>query len=185
MHIYYASLQAIEQQTRQLDEVPCPRCGQTHQLVSHGFVYKKRTGAAPQAVGKRVVCSSRYSHTGCGRTMQLYLDSTVRYLYYAGGQVVAFVLALMAGMTAQQAYCQATGRTDPRHSYRWLNRLCAQLSCYRSLSHQPPFLHADPPVAANRPGRWQLLAPTFRQLLQCFGSPLCSHYQQHTQRPFL
>ena len=57
--------------------------------------------AEPEAKGKRVVCSRRYSHTGCGRTMQLYLDSTVRYLHYASWQVVAFVLALMAGMTVR------------------------------------------------------------------------------------
>lgn len=181
MHIYYPDLSAIEQQTTQLDNEPCRHCGQT-QLMSHGYQYKKQAGAEPMAVGKRVFCSNRNRRTGCGRTMRLYLDSTVRYLHYAGAQVVLFVFALMAGMTAQQAYCRATGTADPRRAWRWLDRLHAQLSCYRSLAHQPPL--PDAPVA-TRPARWGLLASTFRQLAQHFGEPLCAQYQRHTQHSFL
>lgn len=187
MHIYYPSLSAIEQQTRQLDQAPCRYCGQTHQLISHGFVYKKQAGAEPQAVGKRVFCSNRQRYTGCGRTMRLYLDSTLRWLHYTGAHVVAFMLALITGGTVQQAYWQATGTADPRHAWRWLNRIDAQLSCYRSLSHQPPLQDADAsaPVAANRSARTGLLASTCTQLLQRFGAPLCANYQQQTQRSFL
>jgi len=184
MHRYYSSLQAIEQQTMQLDQAPCRYCGQTHQLISHGFVYKKQTGAEPQAVGKRVFCSNRQRYTGCGRTMRLYLDATLCRLRYTGTHVVAFMLALMAGRTVQQAYEQATGRDDPRHAYRWLNKFDAQLSGYRSLSHQPPLQDADAAVAANRSARAGLLASTCTQLLQRFGAPLCANYQQQTQRSF-
>ncbi len=185
MHIYYPSLSAIEQQTRQLDQVPCRHCRQMTQLVSHGFVYKKQAGAEPQAVGKRVFCSNRQRYAGCGRTMRLYLDSTVRWLRYTGAHVVAFMLALMAGSTVQQAYGQATGTDDPRHAYRWLHRLGAQLSGYRSLSHQPPLQDADASVAANRSARTGLLASTCTQLLQRFGAPLCANYQRQMQRSFL
>ena len=184
MQIYYPDLAAIEQQTRELDDVACPRCGQTRQLVSHGFVRKKRVDAEPEAVGKRVVCSKRHRHTGCGRTIQLYLDSTIRYLHYAGWHVVAFVLTLLTDTTVQRAYCQATGTTDPRHAYRWLNRLHARLSCYRSLEHQPPLPDTTAPIAA-KPARWGLLASTFKSLLQQFGQPLCANYQRHTQQSFL
>jgi len=189
MQIYYASLPAIEQQTRQLDHEQCRHCGQTQQLVSHGFIYKKQVGADPTATGKRVHCSNRRQHTGCGRTMQLYLDATVRYLHYAGLQVVAFVLALISGTTVQESYYQSTGKTDPRNAYRWLNRLCAQLSAYRSLSHRPALADTAAPivavVAARRPLRHGLLASTFQCLLQRFGEPLCARYQAHTQRSFM
>src|SRR6266516_1375511 len=153
MQIYYSSLEAIQQQTRQLDNEQCRHCKQTHQLVSHGFLYKKRVGAEPEAIGKRVFCSNRYRHTGCGRTVQLYLDSTVRYLHHAGGWVVAFVLSLITGMTVENAYRQATGTATPRNAYRWLNRLGAQLSFYRRLSHRPPLPDTDPIVARHRPLR--------------------------------
>ena len=63
MQIYYPSLQAIEQQTMQLDNEQCVHCKQAHQLVSHGFIRKKRVGAEPEAVGKRVRC--RHIRPGC------------------------------------------------------------------------------------------------------------------------
>lgn len=111
--------------------------------MSHGFFYKKQPGGEPQAVGKRVFCSNRRRHTGRGRTMRLYLDTTVRHLHATGAQLVAFVLAIIAGMTVRQAYWQATGTADPRHAWRRLNRLDAQLSHYRSLAHQPLLHDAD------------------------------------------
>lgn len=186
MQIYYASLDAIEQQTRQLDHEQCSHCQQTHQLVSHGFIYKKQAGADPAATGKRVLCSNRHHHAGCGRTTQLYLDTTVRYLHYAGSQVVAFVFALIAGASVTQAYWQSTGSADTHNAYRWLHRLGAQLSTYRSLSHRPALADTEPPVLAARlPLRTGLLASTFQCLLQQFGQPLCGRYQGHTQRSFL
>jgi hypothetical protein len=184
MRCYYPNLSAIEQQTRQLEQESCRHCGQTHQLVSHGFVYKKRTGGEPEAVGKRVFCSNRRRRTGCGRTMQLYLDATVRYLHYAGSCVVAFALALMTSVSVRQAYCQATGAFDDRHAYRWLNRLVAHIGGYRMLTHRPLLL--EPVLAApKQPARRQLLASTFQGLLRRFGAPLCAQYQRHTQRSFL
>lgn len=185
MQIYYPSLQAIQQQTLQLDNEQCEHCKQTHQLVSHGFIRKKRVGAEPEAVGKRVFCSNRNHHTGCGRTVQLYLDSTVRYLHHAGCCVVAFVLLLILGMTIQHAYHHATGAATPRNAFRWLNKLWAQLSFYRSLSHQPWLPETDPVAMANPHPRWGLLLATFNALLQQFGNPLCADYQRQLQRSFL
>ena len=152
MQIYYESLQAIAQTTQQLDRVRCVHCNRAHQLVSHGFVYKKRRGAPPLAVGKRAFCSNRNSRVGCGRTTQLYLDETIRYLHYAGSVVVAFIVFLMAGESIAHAYAYATSATNPRHVYRWLNGLGAQLSTYRCLLHQPPLSnHADHANEANAP----------------------------------
>jgi hypothetical protein len=156
-----------------------------HQLVSHGFIRKKQTGADPHAVGKRVFCSNRHQRTGCGRTMQLYLDATLRYVHHAGGAVTAFVLALIAGMSIQRAYHHATGVTTPRNAYRWLDRLCAQLSVYRSLSHRPPLPDSAQDVAMHRPACPGSLMSTFNMLLQRFGQSLCAAYQLQLQRPFL
>jgi hypothetical protein len=182
MKIYHASLDAIQQQTMQLHHEHCHHCQQRHQLISHGFVYKKQALAQPeQAVGKRVFCSNRNGHTGCGRTMRLYLDTTVRYLHYAGACVVAWVLLLMTGMSVQQAYLQVTGTENPRHAWRWLNKWMAQLSHYRSLIHQPRWQ----PVVTNDPPRRGLLAATFSALCQHVGQPLCACYQQRLQRTLL
>lgn len=183
MQTYYPSLQAIHQQTLQLELEQCKHCQQTQQLVSHGFIRKKRVGGDPQAVGKRVFCSNRHHHTGCGRTMQLYLDSTLRHVHHAGSAVVAFVLALLAGISIGLAYTQATSAQTPRHAYRWLHRLHAQISAYRSLFHQPPL--AEPAFVERAPSlRRNLLASTFAALLTRLGQPLCQVYQSQLQRPF-
>ena len=183
MKTYHASLQAIQQKTLQLCHEQCNHCKQTHQLISHGFVYKKQAVAVPErAVGKRVFCSNRDGHTGCGRTMRLYLDTAVRYLHTVGCCVVAFVLLLMRGISVQQAYLQATGTEDPRNAWRWLNKLRAQLSCYRSLLHQPKL---PQPVVASGSPRLGLLVSTFTALLQQFGQPLCACYQRTLQRTLL
>jgi hypothetical protein len=100
MRTYYPSLPSIEQQTRQLEHEHCAHCKQAHQLVSHGFVRRKRVGGEPEAIGKRVFCSNRNNRMGCGRTMQLYLESTIRYLHHAGERVVYFAGQRMGGATA-------------------------------------------------------------------------------------
>lgn len=183
MKIYHASLHAMQQQTMQLSHEQCSHCRQGQQLISHGFVYKKQAVAAPQqAIGKRVFCSNRDGHSGCGRTMRLYLDTRVRYLHYAGCCVVALVLLLMRGISVQCAYRQVTGCDDPRNAYRWLNKCWARLSHYRSLLHQPLWQR---PVAANFHPRLDLLASSFTALLQQFGQPLCARYQRILQRALL
>lgn len=185
MQIYFPSLQAICQQTSQLDLVQCAHCQRSRQLVSHGFIRKKRVGAEPEAVGKRVFCSNRHRHTGCGRTTQLYLDATVRYLHHAGATVVTFMLSLLAGIRIEQAYIGATGAGTARNAYRWLARLTAQLACYRSLAHRPPLREADAGTAPKRCLRMRLLMATFAALLQHLGQPLCATYQGQLQRPLL
>ena len=183
MKIYHASLHAMQQQTMDLYHEQCKHCQQSQQLISHGFVYKKQAVAAPQqAIGKRVFCSNRDGRTGCGRTMRLYLDTRVRYLHYAGCCVVAFVLLLMRGLSVQHAYLQATGTEDPRNAYRWLNKLWARLSHYRSLLHQPLLQQS---AVTGRSPRSGLLASTFTTLLQQFGQPLCARYQLTLQRALL
>lgn len=192
MQTYYSDLSSIEQQTKQLEHFLCRHCQQTNCLISHGYIYKKRHCGDPVAVGKRVFCSNRHHHNGCGRTMQLYLDSMVRYLHYAGDVVVAFILAWMTGMSVQQAYCTTTSKDNPQNAYRWLRRFFAQLSLYRSLSHSVslrcdvplPTSHSQPNSANSSLNR-SLLTSTMNALLQRFGEPLCCHFQAQCQRPFL
>lgn len=184
MQIYYRNLQAINQRTKQLENEPCGHCDK-RQLVSHGFVRKKRVGGEPEAIGKRVFCSNRHRHTGCGRTMQLYVDTTVRYLHHAGSALVSFVLALIAGMSIARAYEQATGTATPRHAYRWLNRFGEQLSTWRSVPHRPPLQETAALTMSKRPVRLQCVMSAFQMLLRLFEAPLCSTYQRQLQRSFL
>jgi hypothetical protein len=184
MRTYYPSLEALHRQTLQLESESCRHCRQTQQLVSHGFIRKKRTAAEPEAVGKRVFCSNRGRRTGCGRTMQLYLDATVRTLHHAASSVAAFVLSLLTGFSVERAYRNATGAASARHAWRWLQRLDAQLAVYRSRCHQP--ILAEMPEIPCRPrsARRGLLMSTFAPIAQQFGPQLCQAVQAQWQRPF-
>jgi hypothetical protein len=184
MQIYYPSLEAIHQQTLQLQSERCRHCRQTCHLVSHGFIRKKRPGAEPGEVGKRVFCSNRYHHTGCGRTMQLYLDATIRYLHHTSCRVMTFLCALLAGTSIARAYRDATGADTPRHAYRWLQRFMARLSDYRRLLHQLPLLASPQANSPPRSVRRALLCSTFAALQIQLGQPLCQRYQAQAKLPF-
>lgn len=186
MHIYYPTLDAISQQTQQLDGVACRHCGKTEQLVSHGFVYKKQALAtAPVPVGKRVLCSQRFGRTGCGRTVQLYLASMVRYLHGGGQALACFIASLLVGMTMANAYQQATSRDEPRHAYRWLQKLFLHLSEYRRQSHTVQFTDVNSPQHPRDSSRQRLIVATLERLLLRYPAPLCATYQLSLQRSFL
>lgn len=186
MQIYYSTLDAISQQTMQLDGVACLHCGKREQLVSHGFVYKKQAVAtSPVPVGKRVLCSQRFGRTGCGRTVPLYLASIVRYLHGAGQALERFVVCLLAGMTITLAYRQISGRHETRQAYRWFNKLFSRLSDYRRLMHRIEFTENVPPDNERPSTRRPLLIATLARLLQHFSAPLCATYQRTLQTSFL
>jgi hypothetical protein len=184
MQQYHPDLQAIDLQTRQLEHQRCPHC-QRAQFVSHGYVYQKRSGAEPEAVGKRVFCSNRNRRTGCGRTLRLYLDRALRYFHYSGLQLLAFVFAVLTGQSVRQAYWHATRCPEARHAWRWLQRLQLQLPAYRTLQHCPSLPGSPTAPPERRPARHALLASTFAWLEHHFGTPLCCHFQSRLQRPFL
>lgn len=185
MQIYFANLQAIELHTMQLETARCPLCHQERQLVSHGYIYKKRVQAPPERVGKRVFCSTRNLHTGCGRTVQLYLDATIARLHHGAALVAAFLLALIDGDCIAAAYRGATGADSPRNAYRWLNRMFAQLSRYRSLEHRPVLPDNAPLGAGGGAPRRACLVSSFTALRSRFGPSPCAQYQLQTQHPFL
>lgn len=186
MRTYYPDLESMTQQSNQLQNEDCLHCGQAAQLVSHGFIYKKQGVAkALLPVGKRLWCSTRFGRTGCGRTRQLYLDSMVRSLHYAGEVVVAFVAALMQGLGITQAYQQTTGASGSRHAYRWLQRLSLRLIDYRRVPGLAHFDHVAHNLMRTMSPRRQLLAISLSLLLQRFPTPLCAAYQAALQRSFL
>jgi len=179
MTTYFSSLQDIERYTHQLQHETCQHCKHTQQLLSHGYIRKKSEGSSP--VGKRIFCSNRHPHTGCGRTLQLYLASVVPALHYPGSVLIAFFLAFIQGITITKAYLTATGACSARNAFRWLHKAMARLSHFRSLFH--------PPLSAQKASESSLkrvlLGSTFQGLLQHFSEPLCSRLQLKLQRAFL
>ena len=116
-----------------LDRLPfesCPHCDLSGCLKPHDVVYKLKDGDLI-TVGKRVFCSNRYQHSGCGRTFRLYLSDVIPRLHYTGVQLMLFILLLLQQKSIAKAYFEATGQDRSRNGYRWLNRLQQQCSAFR------------------------------------------------------
>lgn len=184
---FFNTLQSMHQFTRSLDlhsdQLQCQHCFKNDQFVSHGFIYKKQHQSNKQAVGKRIFCSNRLSHTGCGSTWQLYLSHEIPALHYSTLAIFAFVCSLMASLSIQSAYKQATGTDDPRNAYRWLCRLQKKLMDYRCLlkKRTPP----GSQTFQSRCKRFQQLLPTLQRLFQLMKELPCANYQCLSQSHFI
>lgn len=103
MQKFFKDIQAIDHFTRHLaihcSQLPCQHCAQSDQFVSHGFIYKQRSQAVSEPVGKRIFCSNRYGHTGCGRTFQLYIADEMPSLHYGCTQVFVFISSLFINLS--------------------------------------------------------------------------------------
>ena len=164
------------------DKLECVHCLKSDQFVSHGNIYKQRTSASAEKVGKRLFCSNRSSRNGCGRTYQLYIENEVPSCRYGASQLFVFIVALLANIHICEAYYQATGQLETRNAWRWLNKFNGKLSDYRSFLKVRADTHSS---------RWTSRCSSLRHLLPTFcrlftlGNNGCVHYQMSQQQPFL
>lgn len=172
MQTFFADMNALERFTLDLRSDPslrCPHCKCEGQLISHGFVYKKRQGAKRQAVGKRIFCSNRQGRRGCGRTKRLYLGEDIPALQYGTRHLLVFIMSLLSLKSIQRAYQEATGTREARNAARWIGKLWLKLAQYRG------FLKARNDSAEQdrkfSTGRLQRLLPTIDRLLMQTGTP--------------
>lgn len=112
----------------------CPHCGKSEHSVSHGYLYKHVSSGRREVAGKRILCSSRYGRSGCGRTRQWYLADVVPQRHYRLSVFIAFVYALLDGDAVESAYTKAIGfsPSEPRHAWRWLQGFLKQLPGWRT-----------------------------------------------------
>lgn len=187
MQLFFSSLSELEHYTRSLQALPedhaCEYCDQKDHWVSHGYVYKQRSIQQREVVGKRILCSNRFQHQGCGRTRQLYLDEVMPGRRYSLHALVTFILNLLNGLTVSCAYQRATCAQSSRHAWRWLNDLFAQLARFRTLlCRLAPGEHSAP-VFPRPPGRrLRILLTTLAQLHRHVCLTKCQH---HLQQAFL
>lgn len=184
MQRFFPDFESIERFTLSLgcfaEKLQCPHCAKNDQLVSHGVIYRQRSMMERAPVGKRVFCSNRYQRTGCGRTTQLYVATVIPAMQYAAAQVFVFLSALLMHASVDSAYQAATGRSDARQGWRWLNKLNAQLTAFRSFLHAR--LAPPTPDFNTRCRRLRLLLPTLQPLLAQLPTNPCAHYQLQCQQ---
>lgn len=183
MKRYFDTIDALDRFTLELnchqDELQCHHCAKNDQFVSHGFVYKQRSAYRQQTVGKRIVCSNRYGHSGCGRTFRLYITNEIPALHYSAAELFLFLSALLANVTVAAAYQKATGQSETRNAWRWLTKLDRRLSDYRC------FLQTRVGTITtsfkHRARRLQILLPTIKRLFLALNDCPCANYQYLVQ----
>jgi hypothetical protein len=183
---FFATIDELHLVTLQLelyhDKLSCPHCQAFGQFVSHGFVYKYLSASEVSVVGKRLFCSNRSNHSGCGKTIRLYVSKRVPKISYHAANVTLFVMSLIAGMSIKNAYHKATGASEPRHAYRWLNKLNLQCIRFRGIVYQQAA--SSPPSFQRRSRRLLLLLPTLHLLFFMPNFSDCCSVQIATQVVF-
>lgn len=181
MHQFVESLSQLQQFSLGLrgDQFTlCQHCHQSGNLISHGFIYKKQQQSEPQVIGKRIFCSNRTTHRGCGRTTPLYLSIKIPRKHYQSNHLFTFIKALLAYCSISEAYRIATG-SGPRHAYRWLNSLNDQLDRYRYV------IKRNAISFTQRTVRLQQLLPVMHQLQLSYPQDTCAQFQLNQQIGFM
>jgi len=186
MKRFYPDFESIDLFTLSLDfhqnELECAHCSKHDQFVSHGIIYKQRSSAFAEKVGKRIFCSNRHGRSGCGRTFQLYSANEIPAFRYGAAHLFIFITALITHTNIDDAYYQATGQPEARNAWRWLSKLMSQLSQHRSYLKK---------IGDNNLGPFNSSIHSLKHLLPTF-IPLfhsekngCFDYQLSQQRVFL
>lgn len=189
MTLFFENIDQLNQFTLSLElnqgQVVCANCNQSDQFVSHGFVYKNLNQGEIIVTGKRLFCTNRCQRSGCGSTLRLYLAEQIPTLVYSTKQMSIFLKALLACNTIKTAYKAATNTDDPRHAYRWLNKLTGKLVNYRSFAQNPKTTPSPKVNFSTR--RLQLLLPAIKNIFLKFGESKypCLDYQHCNQQAFV
>jgi len=187
MQQFYEDFETLDRFTLSLDyhrdKIECIHCAKRNQFVSHGIIYKQRSMSWREPVGKRIFCSDRHGRSGCGRTFQLYVANEIPSCHYSAARLWAFIAALLARQSVADAYQQATGQTESRHAWRWINRLMRRLTDYRRFLKRPSGSIAPRPRSTTR--RLHILLSTLEQLPATPDHCQCSSFQLQRQSAFI
>lgn len=186
MPLFFDSMESLHQFTLQLNLyrsiLKCPRCSRDEFLVSHGYTHKIRHDKQHRS-GKRIFCSNRYGRSGCGSTFSLALSDNVPSYQYRAIHLTVFLTCLIGGTAIAKAYKVATNSDEPRHAYRWLDKLKRKLPGFRLLVKR---INEPQPKQPNRKSqKLNILLPTIQRIIDITGPNFCSHYQTQQQIPFL
>lgn len=184
------------------DRFVCHNCQRSEHFVSHGFSYAKARAAQRVTVGKRLFCTDRFGHGGCGATLRLYLTTRIPGLHVGAAAMETFLTHLAAGLAVELAYVDAVDdyeadavaplapqnlallpHRSPRNAWRWLKKLDRNLPRFRALLSRPDALGCLP--FATRSARLRLLLPGFVALRSKLGAAFVGAFQCTQQAAFL
>jgi len=184
---FYDDIDSLQQVTLNLKfyigVFSCLYCSKSDQFVSHGFIYHSFKGEETNISGKRILCSNRRGHSGCGRTMSLYLKVQQPKYVYSSAHINVFFFMLLAGYSIPVAYQIATGCYEPRNAYRWLERASLKLIEYRALLEQKTIKTLE--TLKIHSLKFKVVLSSLKVLFSKLASFPCASFQMTTHQSFL
>lgn len=162
--------QALDELLVEAKQFACPQCHRVGMLVGHGLLtgYRER-GSGLEVRGRRLLCSSRFRRSGCGRTFSVLIANVVAGFTVRTSTLLAFLQSVVEGFTRKAAWERLHNLASElpalslRSGYRLWNRLVTAQSSLRTAlcSLAPPPATSDArPVAHTLAHLRHALAPT-------------------------
>ena len=97
----------------------CVHCRRVDTVVGHGHL---QTDPCFKSRGVRLLCSDRYSNSGCGRTFSVHWDDVIPGASLAAAELLSLISALAAAPTRHAAWAASPLAISLTGAYRWFGR---------------------------------------------------------------
>lgn len=98
----------------------CPHCKQTGHLIGHGYARGYAEGTSERVIrGQRLCCGKRNRHQGCGRTLGIWLATTLPRRVLRTATLARMLRAGLDGVSRKAGWeCADIKTVTLRHLYR-------------------------------------------------------------------
>jgi hypothetical protein len=97
----------------------CVLCLRVETVVGHGHL---QANTCSKSRGLRLLCSDRYSNSGCGRTFSVHWDDVIPGASLATAELLILIRALAAAPSRHAAWAATTLTISLTGAYRWFAR---------------------------------------------------------------
>ena len=97
----------------------CVHCRRVDTVVGHGHL---QAGACSGSRGLRLLCSDRYSNSGCGGTFSVHWDEVIPGASLAAAELLILIRALAAAPSRHAAWAATELTLSLTGAYRWFAR---------------------------------------------------------------
>lgn len=97
----------------------CVHCRRVDTVVGHGHL---QTDPCLKSRGGRLLCSDRYSNSGCGRTFSVHWDDVIPGASLAAAELLTLIRALSTAPSRHAAWAATRLTISLTGAYRWFAR---------------------------------------------------------------
>jgi hypothetical protein len=158
----------------------CLHCKRIGHLLGHGFLRGYGGSQEREVRGRRLYCSRRGRHTGCGKTQSIWDSAVIPRVSLPASLLWRFLDLWQQGLSRWKAYRQAFGKAERSRPYQ----ICKQFKRAQSaLRDRLLRKGSSPPLGDTAIPEIQ----TIRHILTAFADSQCpiQAFQEHFQTAFL